>query len=169
MISMLIKERYSLTGKPYPKRLIFKVVGYSSSTWYENPTPKTGKRGRKPKHSDKEVLLEIKDEIQNSKFNSEGYMKVKKRMERKLSSLIVGKARVNRIMRGNKLISPNRRAKKSNKREHDGTVITDSPNLMWAAVGKKFWIDGLGWHWFFGVIDHFNDESTIKKRPWVTI
>ena len=47
MISMLIKERYSLTGKPYPKRLIFKVVGYSSSTWYENPTPKTGKRGRK--------------------------------------------------------------------------------------------------------------------------
>ena len=53
---MLIKERYSLTGKPYPKRLIFKVVGYSSSTWYENPTLKKGKRGRKPKHTDKEVL-----------------------------------------------------------------------------------------------------------------
>ena len=34
MIAMLIKDRYSLTGKPYPKRLIFKVVGYSSSTWY---------------------------------------------------------------------------------------------------------------------------------------
>ena len=29
---------------------------------------------------------------------------------------------------------------------------------MWATDGKKFWIDGLGWHWFFGVIDHFNDE-----------
>ena len=155
---MLIKERYSLTGKPYPKRLIFKVVGYSSSTWYENPTLKKGKRGRKPKHTDKEVLLEIKDEIQNSKFNSEGYMKVKKRMERKLSSLIVGKARVNRIMRENNLLSPNRRSSKASKREHDGTIITDSPNLMWATDGKKFWIDGLGWHWFFGVIDHFNDE-----------
>src|SRR5690554_3009983 len=130
MISMLIKERYSLTGKPYPKRLIFKVVGYSSSTWYENPTPKTGKRGRKPKHSDKEVLLEIKDEIQNSKFNSEGYMKVKKRMERKLSSLIAGKARVNRIMRENNLLNPNRRSSKASKREHDGTIITDSPNLI---------------------------------------
>ena len=35
----MINERYPLTGKPYPKRLIFKVVGYSSSTWYENPTP----------------------------------------------------------------------------------------------------------------------------------
>ena len=52
MISMLMKERYPLTGKPYPKRLIFKVVGYSSSTWYENPVPGTGKRGRKPKHAD---------------------------------------------------------------------------------------------------------------------
>jgi hypothetical protein len=113
MISMLIKERCSLTGKPYPKRLIFKVVGYCSS--------------------------------------------------------IVGKARVNRIMRENNLLSPNRRARKASKREHDGTIITDSPNSMLATDRKKFWIDGLGWHWFFGVIDHFNDESTIKKRPWVTI
>ena len=45
---MLIEEHYPLTGKPYPKRLIFKVVGYSSSTWYENPTPKTGKRAENP-------------------------------------------------------------------------------------------------------------------------
>ena len=66
MIAMLIKDRYSLTGKPYPKRLIFKVVGYSSSTWYENPTPKTGKR------------------------------------------------------------------------EHEGTIIIDSPNLMWLPMEKSF-------------------------------
>ncbi|MBP9017575.1 MAG: hypothetical protein KBG17_07545 [Paludibacteraceae bacterium] len=52
---------YPLTGKPYPKGLIFKVVGYSSSTWYESPTPRTGKCGRKPKHTDEEVLREIKE------------------------------------------------------------------------------------------------------------
>jgi len=63
MISMLIKVCCPLTGKPYPMRLIFKVVGYSSSAWYENPTPKTGKRGRKPKHTDEDVLQEIKTEI----------------------------------------------------------------------------------------------------------
>ncbi|MEA5080613.1 MAG: integrase core domain-containing protein [Dysgonamonadaceae bacterium] len=159
MISILIKESYPLTGKPYPKRLIFKVVGYSSSTWYENPTLKTGKRGRKPKHSDAEVLHEIKKEIKNSMFNSEGYITVKKRIaKREINALLAGKARVNRIMRENNLLSPNRRPKKTNKREHDGTIITDSPNLMWATDGKKFWIEGLGWHWFFGVIDHFNDE-----------
>jgi putative transposase len=156
---MLIEEHYPLTGKPYPKRLIFKVVGYSSSTWYENPTPKTGKRGRKPKHSDEEVLQEIKTEIMKSTFNAEGYLKVKKRMgKRKINALVAGKARVNRIMREHNLLSPYRRPGKRNKREHDGTIITDAPNVMWATDGKKFWIEGSGWHWFFGVIDHFNDE-----------
>lgn len=159
MISMLIKEHYPLTGKPYPKRLIFKVVGYSSSTWYESPTPRTGKRGRKPKHTDEEVLREIKTEIKKSRFNAEGYMKVKKRMEkREVNALVAGKARGNRIMRENNLLSPNRRTGKSNKREHDGIIIADAPNVMWATDGKKFRIDGLGWHWFFGVIDHFNEE-----------
>ena len=139
--------------------MIFRVVGYSSSTWYENPTPKTGKRGRKPKHSDEEVLQEIKEEIKKSTFNAEGYLKVKKRMgKRKINALVAGKARVNRIMRENNLLSPYRRPGKTNKREHDGTIITDAPNVMWATDGKKFWIEGLGWHWFFGVIDHFNDE-----------
>ena len=156
---MLIKEHYPLTGHPYPMRLIFKVVGYSSSTWYENPTPKTGKRGRKPKHSDEEVLQEIKEEIKKSTFNAEGYLKVKKRMgKRKINALVAGKARVNRIMRENNLLSPYRRPGETNKREHDGTIITDAPNVMWATDGKRFWIDGSGWHWFFGVIDHFNDE-----------
>lgn len=144
---MLMQEHYSLTGKPFPKRLIFKVVGYSSSTWYENPAPKTGKRGRKPKHTDEVVLQEIKNEIENSKFNSEGYMKVKKRMEkRRQNALVAGKERVNRIMRENNLLSPHRRPKSSKKHEHDGTIITDAPNLMWATDGKKFWVDGAGWH-----------------------
>ena len=122
----MIKESYPLTGQPYPKRLIFKVVAYSSSTWYENPTPKTGRRGRKPRHTDEEVLQGIKAEIKNSKFNAEGYIKVKKRMaKREINALLVGKARVNRIMRENNLLSPNRRPKKSNKREHDGIIITE--------------------------------------------
>jgi putative transposase len=154
-----MEEHYPLTQKPYPKRLIFKVVGYSSSTWYEKPTPKTGKRGRKPKHSDEEVLQEIRVEIKNSKFNAEGYVKVKKRMEKREDNAIVaGKDRVNRIMRENHLLSPYRIDRKVDKHEHDGKIITDFPNVMWATDGKKFWIEGAGWHWFFGVIEHFNSE-----------
>ena len=156
---MLMKEVCSYTQKPYPKRLIFKVVGYSSSTWYEKPVPKTGKRGRKPIHSDETVLQEIKIEIENSVFKSEGYVKVKKRMERRPNNAIrAGKERVNKFMRENDLLSPNRRSRSTKKNDHKGRIITDKPNLMWATDGKKFWVNGSGWHWFFGVIDHFNDE-----------
>jgi len=154
-----MKEVCSYTQKPYPKRLIFKVVGYSSSTWYEKPVPKTGKRGRKPIHSDETVLQEIKIEIENSVFKSEGYVKVKKRMERRPNNAIrAGKERVNKFMRENDLLSPNRRSRSTKKNDHKGRIITDKPNLMWATDGKKFWVNGSGWHWFFGVIDHFNDE-----------
>lgn len=154
-----MQEVCSITQKPYPKRLIFKVVDYSSSTWYEKPVPKTGKRGRKPIHSDEIVLHEIKVEIENSVFKSEGYVKVKKRMQRRTDNAIrAGKERVNKLMRENDLLSPNRRSRSTKKNDHKGRIITDKPNLMWATDGKKIWINGSGWHWFFGVIDHFNDE-----------
>lgn len=156
---MLMEDTCTFTQKPYPKRLIFKVVGYSSSTWYEKPSSKTGKRGRKPIHSDETVLHAIKTEIENSVFKSEGYFKVKKRMQRRPENPIrAGKERVNRLMREHDLLSPHRRPQKVKKNEHKGRIITDKPNLMWATDGKKFWINGSGWHWFFGVIDHFNDE-----------
>ena len=39
---------------------------------------------------------------------------------------------------------------------------------MWATDGMKFFIDGIDFHWFFGVIDHFNDEiiswHIVKKK-----
>ena len=57
-------------------------------------------------------------------------------------------------MRENKLLSPNRTMKVKKKKEHTGTIITKAPNVMWATDGKKFFIDGIGWHWFFGVIEH---------------
>ena len=61
--------------------------------------------------------------------------------KRKVNAVVAGKARVNRIMRENNLLSPNRRPGKTTKREHDGTIITDAPNVMWATDGKKFWIE----------------------------
>jgi len=43
-------------------------------------------------------------------------------------------------------------------RAHDGTIITDTPNEMWATDGKEFKTQAEGKCWFIGVIDHFNDE-----------
>jgi len=65
-------------------RLILKVVGYSSSTWYIKPKEKENKRpGPRPVIDDVKALALIKDEIKNSKFHSEGYIKVKREWKRK--------------------------------------------------------------------------------------
>lgn len=163
---MLKNEICSITQKPYPMRLILKVVGYSSSTWYTKPKDRKKKRpGPKPAIDDDRALALIKGEITLSKFHSEGYIKVKKRMDRK--GFKIAKHRVNDLMRGNSLLSSTRPVRGGRKNKHEGKIITHAPNLMWATDGKKFFAGEDGWCWFFGVIDHFNDEilswHTAKK------
>ena len=157
MIQMLKNEICSINQKPYPMRLILRVVGYSSSTWYTKPEEREKKRpGPKPAINDVEALSLIKDEIKDSKFHSEGYIKLKKRMGKKGHT--IAKHRVNNLMRENDLLSSTRPVRGGRKNKHEGKIITQAPNLMWATDGKKFFAGKDGWCWFFGVIDHFNDE-----------
>lgn len=156
---MLIREVSELTGKPYPISLILKVVNMSSSGWYGKPRHKDNpqRRGRKPLVEDAALLVKIKETIDTVPFCGEGYKKVCRRLKR--SGVNVGKARVQRLMRENDLMSPYRHRKAGKrKNEHKGTIITDKPNKMWATDGKKFWVADKGWCWLFPVIDHFNDE-----------
>lgn len=166
MIEKFKDDICSLTQKPYPMRLILKVVEYSSSTWYTKPVERKRQRpGPKPKIDDDKALSFIKAEIKNSKFHSEGYIKVKKRMDKKGHK--IAKHRVNSLMRENSLLSSTRPVRGGRKNKHEGKIITQAPNLMWATDGKKFFAGKDGWCWFFGVIDHFNDEiiswHTAKK------
>ena len=166
MIQMLESEICSITQKPYPMRLILKVVGYSSSAWYTKPKEGETKRpGPIPAIDDVKALVLIKEEIKDSKFHSEGYIKIKKRMDKK--GYKIAKHRVNDLMRGNSLLSATRPMRGGRKNKHEGKIITYAPNLMWATDGKKFFAGKDGWCWFFGVIEHFNDEilswHTAKK------
>lgn len=138
-------------------QLILKVAGYSSSTWYEKPTGIKGSNpGPRPAINDTEALELIKEDLKSSKFNGEGYLKVKKRLAK--TGKHIAKHRVNTLMREHELLSPHRPVKNGRKRTHKGRIITDRPDKMWATDGKKFWAGKDGWCWFFGVIDHFNDE-----------
>jgi len=138
-------------------QLILKVAAYSSSTWYEKPTEwKGSKPGPKPVIDDTEALELIREDLKNSKFNGEGYLKVKKRLAR--TNRHIAKHRVNALMREHDLLSPHRPVKNGRKRTHEGRIVTDRPDKMWATDGKKFWAGKDGWCWFFSVIDHFNDE-----------
>jgi len=143
--------------KPYPVRMILEVAGLSSGAWYGKRSSKENKErpGPKPRFSDKEVTWEVKKELGSSLFVGLGYKKLHNRIRK---HLVVGKNRLNRIMRDQNLLAPVRPRSNGSSRPHDGKIITMLPNRMWGTDGKKFYTIRDGWCWFFSVIDHFNDE-----------
>jgi len=149
----------STKSKPYPMQMILKVAALSSSAWYDTrPRIKTEdkrKRGPKTLLSDNEILSQIKELLKEPLFYGEGYIKLHKRLKRK--GIKVGKNRVYRIMQIHGLLNTQKGSPGSG-RAHDGTIITQHPNLMWATDGKEFTTKTDGKCWFIGVIDHFNDE-----------
>jgi putative transposase len=155
-----MKKQVSTTnGKPYPVRLLLKVAEISSSAWYDTrPRIKTEdkrKRGPKTALSDNEILIKIKELLANPVFYGEGYIKLHKRL--KARGVKTGKHRVYRIMHTNGLLNT-QQGNPGSGRAHDGTIITEAPNQMWATDGKEFKTTTDGKCWFIGVVDHFNSE-----------
>jgi transposase InsO family protein len=153
---LLKKEISPSTGKKYPVDLILKIVGLSSAAWYKKKSPvnKPAKRGPKPPVSDEIVLKHIRKIITEGSFHGEGYEKIHKRVRKYIK---VGKNRVYKLLKENNLLTTVR-DKPKKKTEHTGNIKTEKPNEMWGTDGKKFYTEDNGWCWFFGVIDHFNDE-----------
>lgn len=100
--------------------------------------------------------MEIRKEILASPFLDEGYKKTWKRCQRR--GIKASKQRVNRVMRENDLLSVTRPKAERKENDHTGSIKTELPNRMWGTDGKKFYTLKEGWCWFFGIIDHFNDE-----------
>lgn len=146
------------TGKSYPMRQILSVAEFSSSAWYDKRPrhgSKRSKPGPRPYLSDDEVLSEIKVYLKSPDFNAEGYIKVHARLKRK--GLRVGKNRVYKLMQEANLLNETNK-KTGSGRIHDGRIITERPNTLWATDGKEFWTEQEGKCHFIGVIDHFDDQ-----------
>lgn len=147
------------TGKRYPLRSILKVAGLNSAAWYDLRPRKCGinrqRPGPVPFVNDVELLKHIKDYLLDPEFYGEGYQKIHARLKNK--GIRVGKNRVYKIMKQENLLFLGRQQNGSSG-IHDGTIITEVPNEMWATDGKEFKTKQDGKCWFMGVIDHFNDE-----------
>lgn len=145
-------------GRPYPIRMILKVAGLSSAAWYTASRRKAQKDrpGPKPLVPDDELLAAIRVDLETSHFHSEGHKKVRARLRRK--GIRAGRKRYLRLMKAHGLLAPVRPRCNGSSRAHDGMIRTDHPNTMWGTDGKQFWTRENGLCWFFGVIDHCNDE-----------
>jgi len=154
-----MKGQESETAKQvYPMSMIFTVAGLSSAAYYRKNELKGQKArpGPRPAITDEQLLMAIRKEILEGLFLDEGVKKTWKRLQRR--GIKASKERVNRIMRENNLLSVTRPKPERKVNEHTGTITTALPNRMWGTDGKKFYTQKEGWCWFFGVIDHFNDE-----------
>ncbi len=122
----------------------------------EVPPEPAGRRGPKPKLTDVELLVAIRDDLASSPFQGEGHRKVWARL-RVLRGVRVSRKRVLRIMRENHLLSPHR-VRQGAAKKHDGTIMTGAPNDMWGTDGTKVFTVNDGWVWVFCVVEHWNAE-----------
>jgi len=157
----------AFTKLKYGVERVCKIWGFPRSSYYAWLESKraaeeaeinglAGKRGPTPRISDKALLEAILDDLARSPFHGEGHRKVWARL-RVNKGIFVGRKRVLRIMRENRLLSPHR-VRKANQRAHDGVICTEAPNQMWATDGVRIFTLDQGWIWLFSVVEHWNAE-----------
>ena len=149
------------TGRTYGLQRVCRVWSITRSTVYNTRLRKqveSVKRrpGPTPWMTDEDLLEWIRCVIENSKFAGEGHRKVWARLRRD-HGISVGRNRILRLMNEANILSPHR-SFQGKARTHDGRIVTDVPNDMWATDAVKIWTEDDGWIWYFGVTDHWNSE-----------
>ena len=152
----------STTGKRYPLAMICKAYRLARSSVYASRVRESGcrvtcaKRGPRTPWSDEEIVTVIREELTTRPFHTEGHRKVRRLLRRR--GMRIGKNRVLRLMRENRLLVPQRQGSPRGDRSHSGRITTDRPNELWGTDAARFYTRKDGWCWFFGAIDHASDD-----------
>ena len=117
----------------------------------------TGRRGPKPAVSDADLLAAIRADLARSPWSGEGHRKVWARL-RVQDGLRVARKRVLRLMREHALLSPHR-ARPRPAGDHDRTIVTAAPKVMWATDGTQVATVRDGKVWLFAAVEHWNAEA----------
>jgi len=149
------------TGRSYGVERVCRVWEVPRSSFNAQraegkPAARPGKRGPKPKVSDQELLKLIRADLAASPFQGEGHRKVWARLK-VVGGVRVSRKRVLRLMREHALLSPHR-VRQGQDLLHEGTIITDAPNLMWGTDGARVQTVEDGWGWIFIAVEHWNAE-----------
>jgi len=145
------------TGRGYPFTMVCKLFRLARSSGYAAANGRDAdavsvKPGPRPTVSDEALLKLIRSEIESCPFVGEGHRKVHHRLNKR--GTIVGRGRVLRLMRQDRLLVPQRTRRVHGNKAHDGTIVTRRSNQMWGTDGTRFYTRRDGWCWFFGAIDH---------------
>jgi putative transposase len=103
------------------------VYRYRARRQAEAPAP--ARRGPKTALTDEALLEAIRGVLAQSPFLGEGHRKVWARL--RAQQVRTSKARCLRLMRQAGLLAPGRARRVLGPRQHDGTITTDKPDVMW--------------------------------------
>ena len=149
------------THRPYGIARVLRVWELSRSTFYaqreRRAHPATGRRGRTPTLDDAALLAQIRAVIAESPFHGEGHRKIWARL-RALKGVRTSMRRVLRVMREAELLAPARHPEPVVERPHDGTIVTDRPNVMWGTDATAAVTIQDGTAMIFAAIDHCTAE-----------
>lgn len=148
-------------GRPYGLARVCGLWGVPRSTVYHQRRRALAPRGPRRRGplgpcADAELAARIREVLEASPFHGEGYRKVWARL--RWGGIRTSKERVRRLMREHGLQAPRRVGQSRGPRAHDGTVVTDTPGLMWgtdmtAAVTLREGLVNV-----FVCVDHFASE-----------
>jgi transposase InsO family protein len=149
------------THRPYGIARVLRVWELPRSTFYarrdRRARPATGRRGRTPTLDDAALLTQIRAVIVESPFHGEGHRKIWARL-RALKGVRTSMRRVLRVMKEAELLAPARQPEPVVEHPHDGTIVTDRPNVMWGTDATAAVTRVEGAATIFAAIDHCTAE-----------
>jgi len=149
------------THRPYGIARVLRVWELPRSTFYaqreRRAQPATGRRGRSPTLDDAALFGQIQAFIEESPFYGEGHRKIWARL-RILKGVRTSMRRVLRVMREAELLAPTRHPEPVAEHPHEGTIVTDRPNVMWGTDATAAVTILEGPATIFAAIDHCTAE-----------
>lgn len=145
-------------GKIYGRKRVCEIWQLPRSTFYWRKTHSTSpsRHGVGGFHSDDELLLGIKEFLNNTTFHGEGYRKAHAAL--RFKGLRTSPKRVLRLMRLNNLLAPTRVGRAHGPKAHDGNIKTTRINEMWGTDMTTILTANQGVACIFFAIDHCSLE-----------
>ena len=147
------------TDQVYGLQRVTRVWGVSRATIYRHRHHLDDVRRKRPgplgAMSDKDLVAEIRQLLQDSPFHGEGYRKLWARL--RFAGIRTSRRRVLRLMREHGLLAHQRAGRPHGSRAHDGRITTERVDVMWGSDLTSV-MTGEGQAAVFIAVDHCSAE-----------